>query len=282
MPGEEKLVVPAEAGHAEAWGRGLWSRVGRAARGVGSRRRVRRAMLGFLIFALAWELVGRFVVTGGYAFAPLSAVLAEAAGQFRSGQIYVHVQASFLELLLGFGAASILGILLGILVGVSDRVSDCFLPLSYALNATPVVALAPLIIVVMGIGVLSKVVVIFLLCYFPILINTAAGMRNVDDGLVEAAIAFGASRQQLVRKVLLPNAVAFVVAGMRVAIGRGFVGVIVAELYGASAGLGWLSWYASEQMNATLLFVAVLILALAGVATTFALDVLERKVAPWR
>ena len=82
--------------------------------------------------------------------------------------------------------------------------------------------------------------------------------------------------------VLLPNAVPFIVAGLRTALGRGLVGVIVAELYGASAGLGWLAWSASEQMNAKLLFVAVSILALAGVAFTLALDIVERRIAPWR
>jgi NitT/TauT family transport system permease protein len=142
--------------------------------------------------------------------------------------------------------------------------------------------LAPLFILLFGVGVVSKVVVIFLLCYFAVLVNTVAGVRTVDRALVEAARAFCASREQIVWKVLLPNSIPFIVAGLRAALGRGLVGVIVAELYGASAGLGWLAWSASEQMNAKLLFVAVTILAVAGVTCTLALDVLERRIAPWR
>ncbi len=238
--------------------------------------------MAFVVFALVWEAIGRFVLTGRYAFAPLSAILAEGARGAATGAIYPHIGASFLELFWGFLAAAVLGILFGVVIGVSERASGYFLPLGYAINATPIVALAPLIIVIMGIGILSKVVVIFLLCYFSILINTVAGMRTVDPALVEAAVAFCASRRQVIQKVLLPNAVPFIVAGLRVALGRGFVGVVVAELYGAKAGLGWLIWYASEQMNASLLFVGVLILAIAGIVTTVALDVLERRLAPWR
>ena len=132
------------------------------------------------------------------------------------------------------------------------------MPLIYAANATPIVALAPLFILLLGVGAASKVVVIFLLCYFAVLVNTVAGIRTIDRGLVEAARAFRANRLQIVRKVMLPIAVPFIVAGLRTALGRGLVGVIVAELYGASVGLGWLAWSASEQMNAKLLFVAVL------------------------
>ena len=112
--------------------------------------------------------------------------------------------------------------------------------------------------------------------------NTVAGIRTTDRSLVEAARAFGANRMQVIWKVMLPNAVPFIVAGLRTALGRGLVGVVVAELYGASAGLGWLAWSASEQMNAKLMLVAVLILAVAGVVCTLALDVLERRIAPWR
>jgi NitT/TauT family transport system permease protein len=246
------------------------------------RQKLVRALTTFVVAALLWEFIGRYVITGSYAFAPLSAVLVEAYNQFASGAIWKHIWTSGLELLLGFGSASIVGIGMGIIIGIDDRVSDYSLPFVYAVNATPIVALAPLFIIMFGLGIVSKVVVIFLLCYFAVLVNTIAGVRTVEPILVEAAIAFGASRGEIIRKVLLPNAVPFIVAGLRSALGRGLVGVVVAELYGASAGLGWLSWYASEQMKANLLFVAVLILALAGIASTYGLDVLEQRIAPWR
>lgn len=239
-------------------------------------------MIAFVVFAALWEVTGRFIITGRFAFAPLSAVLVETYKQFASGAIYIHLLTSGYELALGFGLASIFGIVMGILIGVNRAASDYFLPLIYAANATPIVALAPLFILLFGVGVVSKVVVIFLLCYFAVLVNTVAGVRSVDRALVEAARAFCASREQIVWKVLLPNSVPFIVAGLRSALGRGLVGVIVAELYGASAGLGWLAWSASEQMNAKLLFVAVTILAFAGVVCTLALDILERRIAPWR
>lgn len=246
------------------------------------REQIVRGVLAFVAFAVLWEITGRFIITGRFAFAPLSVVVVETYKQFANGSIYIHLFTSGYELALGFGLAAVFGIVMGILIGVSQRASDYLLPLIYAANATPIVALAPLFILLFGVGAVSKIVVIFLLCYFAVLVNTVAGVRTVDRALVEAARAFCASREQIVWKVLLPNAVPFIVAGLRAALGRGLVGVVVAELYGASAGLGWLAWSASEQMNAKLLFVAVTILAVAGVVCTLALDIIERRIAPWR
>jgi ABC-type nitrate/sulfonate/bicarbonate transport system permease component len=246
------------------------------------RQQIVRGVLAFVAFAALWEITGRFFITGRFAFAPLSVVIAETYHQFASGAIYIHLVTSGYELAVGFVLAAIVGIVAGVLIGVSQSVSDYLLPLIYAANATPIVALAPLFILLFGVGPVSKIVVIFLLCYFAVLVNTVAGIRTVDRALVEAARAFCAGRMQMIWKVLLPNAVPFIVAGLRAALGRGLVGVVVAELYGASAGLGWLAWSASEQMNAKLLFVAVTILAVAGVTCTLALDILERRIAPWR
>jgi NitT/TauT family transport system permease protein len=241
-----------------------------------------RAATAFVAFALVWEFIGRFVITGRYAFAPLSVVIAETYHQFASGAIDKHVITSGYELGVGFTLAAIVGIAMGVAIGVSARAGDYLLPLVYAANATPIVALAPLFILLLGVGPASKIVVIFLLCYFAVLVNTVAGIRTTDRGLIEAARAFGANRLQIIWKVMLPNAIPFIVAGLRTALGRGLVGVVVAELYGASSGLGWLAWSASEQMNAKLMFVAVLILAVTGVVCTLALDVVERRIAPWR
>jgi NitT/TauT family transport system permease protein len=241
-----------------------------------------RGVISFVAVALAWELIGRFLITGPFAFAPLSVVVMETGKQFASGAIYRHLITSGYELGIGFALAAVFGIGMGVLIGISQTLADFVLPLIYAANATPIVALAPLFILLLGVGAASKIVVIFLLCYFAVLVNTVAGIRTVDRQLVEAARAFRANRVQIVRLVMLPFAVPFIIAGLRTALGRGLVGIIVAELYGASAGLGWLAWSASEQMNAKLLFVAVSILAVAGVTCTLALDLLERRIAPWR
>jgi NitT/TauT family transport system permease protein len=261
---------------------GVLTTIELAAERARTRQRILRGTLTFVLLAAAWEIIGRFIITGNYAFAPLSAVVAETVHDFADGFIYVHLFTSGFELAVGFGAAAIVGVVMGVLIGVSRTVSDYFLPVIYAANATPIVALAPLFILLFGVGPVSKIVIIFLLCYFAVLVNTVAGVRTVDASLVEAARAFCASRRQIIWNVLLPNAVPFIVAGLRSALGRGLVGIVVAELYGASAGLGYLAWAASEQMNARLMFVAVSILAVAGVACTLALDILERRIAPWR
>lgn len=251
-------------------------------KGQRSRKKAVRAAVAFIVFALVWEAIGRFWLTSAFEFAPLSTVLVEAVRQLGHRAIWQDTEVSFLELWWGFFASAILGVGAGILLGTSERARDYFSPLVFAIYATPVIALAPLFIMLLGIGMLSKVVVIFLLCYFPIMINTAAGIQSTDPVLIEAAVAFGASHKEVVQKVLLPQSVSYIVAGLRVALGRGFVGIVVAELYGATAGLGWLIWQSSEQMNTKKLFVAVLILAVAGIVSTYLLNYMEKRLAPWR
>src|ERR1700735_2548802 len=119
-----------------------------------------RAASAFLAFALVWEFIGRFVITGRYAFAPLSVVIAETYHQFASGAIDKHVITSGYELGIGFTLAAIVGIAMGVAIGVSTRAGDYLLPLVYAANATPIVALAPLFILLLGVGPASKIVVI--------------------------------------------------------------------------------------------------------------------------
>jgi NitT/TauT family transport system permease protein len=133
-----------------------------------------------------------------------------------------------------------------------------------------------------GLGLFSKVVVVFLVAVFPVLVNTQAGVESTDEGLIETARAFSANQRQIFTKVLLPAAVPFIVAGLRLGIGRGLVGVVVAELFGARAGLGYLITVSSQIFDMGALFAATLILAGAGMVSTELIRVVERRIAPWR
>jgi NitT/TauT family transport system permease protein len=123
---------------------------------------------------------------------------------------------------------------------------------------------------------------VFLVSVFPVLVNTQAGVESTDEGLVETARAFSASQRQIFTKVLLPSAVPFIVAGLRLGIGRGLVGVVVAELFGARAGLGYLITVSSQIFDMGALFAATLTLAAAGMISTELIRVVERRIAPWR
>jgi NitT/TauT family transport system permease protein len=192
------------------------------------------------------------------------------------------VYVSGLEFVVGFALAAVSGIAMGIAVGVSDAIRDVMEPWLSALYATPVVAFAPLFVVWMGIGASSKIAVAFLLAVLPIIINTSAGIRTTEQSLIDVARSFAATRQQVFRKILIPYALPFIIAGLRLGVGRAIIGVVVAEFFGTRAGLGYLILIASQQFDTSALFVAVVILAAVGVLSVIGLHKLERWLAPWR
>jgi NitT/TauT family transport system permease protein len=134
----------------------------------------------------------------------------------------------------------------------------------------------------MGIGPSSKVAVAFLLAVLPIIINTSAGIRTTDQNLVDVARSFAARRGQVFRKILIPYALPFIIAGLRLGVGRAIIGVVVGEFFGTRAGLGYLILTSSQLFDTSALFVAVVILAGAGILSVIGLQKLERWLAPWR
>jgi NitT/TauT family transport system permease protein len=150
------------------------------------------------------------------------------------------------------------------------------------LYSTPIIALGPLFILWFGIGMSSKVAVIFLVVVFPVLLNAFVGLSTTDLGLIEAARSFGATTAQVFSKVRFPAALPFIVTGLRLGVARGLVGVVVAELFGAKAGLGYLILISAQTFDTAALFVGVLILAFTGVVAVEILKWIERQLAPWR
>ena len=236
-----------------------------------------------VVLALAaWELIGRFALTSKLTFAPLSAVLVEFAKLWGTGELQRDIAVSFTALLLGFAIAAVVGIVIGSLCGVSEAIGEHLDPLINALYATPLVALSPILILVFGIGPASKVAIVFMLAVFPILINTTVGIKSADESLIEAARSFGASRLDIFWRVLLPSALPFVVAGLRLGIGKGLVGIFIGELFGAQDGVGYLISLSGQTFDIPGMFVGVLVLAAAGVLCAALFEYLERRIAPWR
>ncbi len=229
-----------------------------------------------------WELFARYVVKSALIIVPPSHVVVAFVDLVREGELQTHVYVSGLEFVAGFGLAAVVGVLVGLAIGVSDLVRDALEPWLSALYATPVVAFAPLFVLWMGIGPSSKVAVAFLLAVLPVIINTSAGIRTTDQSLVDVARSLSASRLQIFFKVLIPYALAFIIAGLRLGVGRAIIGVVVAEFFGTRAGLGYLILTSSQLFDTSALFVAVVILAGVGVLSVVALQKLERWLAPWR
>lgn len=241
-----------------------------------------RGVLSLVAGLALWEVVARYVVTSTLIIVPPSHVVTAFADLLAKGELQTHVYVSGLEFVAGFGLAALVGIALGIAIGVSDLARDVLEPWLSALYATPVVAFAPLFVVWMGIGLSSKVAVAFLLAVLPIVINTSAGIRTTDQNLVDVARSFSATRGQIFLKILIPYALAFIIAGLRLGVGRAIIGVVVAEFFGTRAGLGYLILTSSQLFDTSALFVAVVILAGVGVLSVIGLQKLERWLAPWR
>jgi NitT/TauT family transport system permease protein len=150
------------------------------------------------------------------------------------------------------------------------------------LYATPFVALAPLLTLWLGIGMTAHIAVVFIVVIFPVLINTHAGLANSDRDLIEVARSYGADQRQIFVKIRFPGALPFIVAGLRQGIARGLTGVVVAELFGSRAGLGYLILISGQQFDPAGLLVGILLFALVGVGAVEAVRILERRIAPWR
>ena len=230
---------------------------------------------------LIWELLSRYLVANALFLAAPSQVFAAIVALARSGELWRHVGISALEFALGYVIASILGILLGLGMASSERIKQIAQPWISGLYATPTIALAPLFILWFGIGIWSKVLVVILLVLFPVTINTEAGLRTTSERLTEMLRSFGASPRQIFFKVSLPSALPFILAGLKLGIGRGLIGVVVAELFGSRAGLGRLISQSADAFNMPELFAGVIVLAVAGIAMTAGFGWVERKLVPW-
>lgn len=241
-----------------------------------------RGAISVIVALMAWELVGRYVLTSKLTFAPLSAVLVEFAKLWSTGELQRDITVSFTALGIGFVLAAVVGVAIGSLMGVSEVMGEHLDPLISALYATPLVALSPILILALGIGPISKVAIVFMLAIFPILINTNAGIESADESLVEAARSFAATRFDIFYRVLLPSAVPFILAGLRLGIGRGLIGIFIGELFGAQSGLGYLISLSSQTFNVPAMFVGVLILSGSGVLSTAIFECIECRIAPWR
>jgi len=235
-----------------------------------------------LLAGLIWEFVARVIVRSQLLFATLTSTLAALWDLFASGSIYPHLAISAQEFAIGFVISAIGGVALGAVFAAVPPVGRLFSGIVQAAYATPLIAVAPLLIVLFGIGIPSKIIVVVLLAVFPVLISTESAFRSINPEYVETAVAFGAGRFQVLRKVVLPAASIGILTGVRLAVGRGIIGVVVGEIFGSFNGLGFLIVQYSQAFQTAKTLAVVLILAVIGVVTNNGLLRLENRLSPWR
>jgi NitT/TauT family transport system permease protein len=174
------------------------------------------------------------------------------------------------------------GLPLGVIAGRSKIIDAMVDPYVTVLNATPRLIFLPLFILWFGIGMWSKVVIVFIGAVFPLLINTQEGVKNVDQVLVNVVRSFGANEWQVMKTVVLPNSVPYIVAGLRLAIGRAILGVVVGEFFGASEGLGYMIASAATNYKVDVVFVGVAIFMGLSLVLTLWVKNLETRLSRWR
>jgi ABC-type nitrate/sulfonate/bicarbonate transport system permease component len=233
-------------------------------------------------FLAVWEIASRAgLVDPLFASSP-SLIVAKLVEMVRDGSIWPHVAATASVTAAGFALAVAVGVPVGIVMGRSELINATVEPFVAALYASPQVAFLPLLIIWLGIGFTSKVALVFIGSVIIMIINTETGVAQVDPRLIETARSFTASERQILTKIVLPAALPIILAGMRLAIGRALVMVVVAEIYASNRGLGYLIFQAGGMYDTAQVFVGVGILAAAGVSLTALLRALERWLAPWQ
>jgi len=199
-----------------------------------------------------------------------------------TGEIWKDLGWSSLELALGLTLALVIGIPLGLAAGWYRRFSYAVGPFLAALNATPQVAFLPLLVLWLGTGLATRVLIIVLLAVLPIAISALGAVRTADARLIRVAKSFSADDWLLFRSIVLPSAVPFLLTGVRLAIGRGMIGIVVGEIYGSAAGIGMMINQAGSRFETDKVFVGVLTIATAGVILVELIRSIERRVEVWR
>ena len=229
---------------------------------------------------IAWQLYGGSI--NPILLSDPSSVAAAFVDMVRDGSLGHALASSLTVLGLGFLFGAVAGVLIGLAAGRSDTVSALIdVPVS-ALYAVPAVTLVPVIVLWFGFGVTAKTVVVFLFVIFPVLINTTRGVLEVDPELLEVARSFCSSERRMWFDLILPSALPFIVTGLRLAIGRALIGVIIAEFYTSLSGLGDLITTNASNFQTGRMFVPIVVIALLGVVFTAALELAERRLVPWR
>ena len=228
---------------------------------------------------LAWQLSGLFLHP--ILISTPTAVATELAGLAANGQIWLALAASLEEMVIGMTVGLTVGIALGVLMGRYTIVAKVLFPYVNFFNATPLVVIIPLVIIWVGITIQARLLFVFLITLWPVLLNTAAGIRNVERGYLDVGLAFGFSERQILRKISLPAAIPFILAGVRISAGLAIIGMIVSEMEISFVGLGFLLVSFGNSFETAKLLAVVIVTSLLGVMNVTILKAIQRRWFPW-
>lgn len=230
---------------------------------------------------LAWQGASGRVIDDFFISNPVD-VAVRLWGWISDGSLFLHIWATVYATLMGFIIGSVGGAVLGIWLGVSPFVGRLLGPYLDALNALPKVALAPLFVLWFGLGIESKIALAAMLVLFLVFLNTIAGVREVDQDLIDGARLMKASRRQVITKVIIPSAMSWVFAGLKISVPYALIGAVLGEMIAANRGLGYLVQFSGSQFDTAGVFAVLIVIALLAVALNLLVDFVQFRMQKWR
>ncbi len=235
-----------------------------------------------LAFFLIWEVICRFGLVNPLFLSPPSTVLITTGKLIKSGELITHISTSLYRAFLGFFLAAAIAIPHGILIAWSKNIDDITSPIVELFRPIPAVALIPVAILWLGIGDASKIAIIAFACYFPIILNTISGVRQVDVTLLKVAKLFGANRLQTLTKIVLPSAFPFIMTGLRISMAVALILLIITEMIGARAGLGFMIIDAEYTFKTDRMFAGIFTIGFIGITLNEVMVRIEKRATRWK
>jgi NitT/TauT family transport system permease protein len=279
MSAQERLAMPAQ--EAAASGADVVD-IGETAR-LSARRRERLMSIASPVgLLLAWELAARFGAIDVRFFPAPSAIILMMLRMIASGELTENILISLQRITLGFLLGGIPAIVLGIVMGISRPVRALVDPLIVATYPIPKSSILPFILLIFGLGEMSKVVMVAIGVFFPVAINATAGVLQISPIYLDVGKSFKASRWDTFRTIALPGALPFIMTGIKLGAGLALILIAVAEMVGAKSGIGYMIWSAWETFAVAKMYVGLFVIALIGFAVSFLLNEIERWVIRWK
>lgn len=240
------------------------------------------SVLSPLTLLIVWELLARVHAIDTRLFSSPSLIIQSFVPLLLSGELVYNTAVSVQRVILGFIVGALPGIVLGVSMGLSPLVRSAVEPMIAATYPIPKLAIMPLILLVFGLGETSKVFTIAIGVFYLVVINTMAGVLNIDKIYLDVARNFGASRRDFYLTVAFPGALPMIFAGLKLGMGMALILIVAAELSAAKAGVGWMIWRAYDMFDIEQMFVALIVLSVLGYIFSLLLDAVERRVVPWK
>lgn len=240
------------------------------------------AVLTPALILLIWEVLGRASLIDTRFFPVPTAIFQQMATLAENGELWTNVWASLRRLFIGFWIGLVPALALGVVMGLYRPVRAALQPLISGTYPIPKSALLPLILLIFGLGESSKIVMVAIGVFYPVVINTVAGVMNVSKIYYDVAANYGASRWQLFKTVAIPGAMPSIMTGIELGAGLGLILIAIAEMVGAQSGLGYMIWNAWQLYSVETMYVGLLVIAVIGYVLALLLGAVSKRLTPWR